>query len=65
MNPVQAIRPSRRFSKVELFDGGIRVLLTDGVEIRITYDDGRITLVDDQYFNSHEQFHDVALQDVA
>ncbi len=65
MNPVQEIRASRRFSKLELFDGGLRVLLTDGVEIRITYDDGRITLVDDQYFTSRDQFHDAALKDVA
>ena len=62
MNPVLAIRPSRRFSKMELFDGGLRVMLTDGVEIRITYEDGRITLVDDQYFSSRDQFHDADMQ---
>lgn len=65
MNPVQTIRPSRRVSKVELFDGGIRVTLNDGVGIRITYDDGKIMLLDEEFFVSRQQFHDVELRDVA
>jgi hypothetical protein len=64
-NAVQAIRPSRQVKKVELFDGGIRITLSDGVGIRITYDDARITLLDEEFFTSQQQYHDVELQEVA
>jgi hypothetical protein len=56
---------ARRVSRVELLDGGIRIVLSDGLGVQITYDGGSITLTEEEVFHSQNGFRKLELSDVA
>ncbi len=65
MNEATAIRSSRRVQRIELFDGGIAVTLTDGTGIRITYDGAKISFIEDGAFNKNQGFREIDIREVA